>query len=113
MRTSAEVLEFESLREVVGRFVSSPLGRRELDKVQPHADREKLEADLAEAEEAIEYLRAASRPQPAARGAAIRIDFGGMPDVEAAVHKLRIEGASLEPKEIFDVFNLLDRAADA
>ena len=52
-------------------------------------------------------------PQPAARGAAIRIDFGGLPDVEAAVHKLRIEGASLEPKEIFDLFALLDRAADA
>ena len=30
-----------------------------------------------------------------------------------AVHKLRIEGASLEPKEIFDLFALLDRAADA
>ena len=29
------------------------------------------------------------------------------------MHKLRIEGASLEPKEIFDLFSLLDRAADA
>jgi DNA mismatch repair protein MutS2 len=113
MKTSAEVLEFEPLRQVVGRFIASPLGRRELEKVQPHADKERLVEDLAEAGEAIQYLRAASRPQPAARGAAIRIDFGGLPDVEAAVHKLRIEGASLEPKEIFDVFNLLDRAADA
>ena len=89
------------------------MGRRELDKVQPHHDRDRLVADLAEAGEAIEYLRLAARPQPAARGAAIRIDFGGLPDTQPAVHKLHIEGASLEPKEIFDLFALLDRAADA
>ena len=69
--------------------------------------------DLEEAGEAVEYLRLATRPQPATRGAAIRVDFGGLPDLEAAVNKLHIEGASLEPKEIFDLFLLLDRAADA
>src|SRR4051812_36209032 len=89
------------------------MGRRELAKVQPHSDRERLTADLAETGEAIEYLRIAMRPQPATRGAAIRVDFGGLPDTEAAVHKLHIEGASLDPKEIFDLFALLDRAADA
>ena len=113
MKTSSEVLEFESLRELLGRFVSSPLGRRELEMVKPHGDRARLTEDLAEAGEAIEYLRLAARPQPAARGAAIRIDFSGLPDVEPAVHKMRIEGASLDPKEIFDIFALLDRAADA
>ena len=113
MRASVEVLEYESLRQLMGRFVASPLGRRELDKVQPHADHGRLAEDLAEAGEAIEYLRAAGRPQPAARGAAIRIDFSGLPDPGAVVDKLHIEGASLEPKEIFDVVLLLDRAADA
>src|SRR5579871_800877 len=111
--TSAGVLEFEALRELVGRYVFSPLGRRELDKVQPHTDRERLEADLAEAEEATGYLRLAAKPQPAARGAAIRINFSGIPDLTAPVHKLRIEGAALEPKEISDVLSFLDRAADA
>jgi DNA mismatch repair protein MutS2 len=113
LKTSSEVLEFEKLRELLGRYLSSPLGRRELDKVQPHADRECLIADLTEAGEAIEYLRTAARPQPTARGAAIRIDFGGLPELEAAVHKLHIEGASLEPREISDLFLLLDRSADA
>jgi DNA mismatch repair protein MutS2 len=113
VRTSAEVLEFEALRQLLGRYISSPMGRRELAKVAPRTDREALAEDLAEAGEAIEYLRLAGRPQPAARGAAIRVDFGGLPDTEGAVHKLRIEGASLDPKEIFDVFALLDRAADA
>src|SRR5579872_7078780 len=111
--TSAGVLEFESLRELVGGYVSSPLGRRELDKVQPHSDRDRLESDLAEAEEATGYLRAASKPQPAVRGAAIRINFASIPDLTANVHKLRIEGATLEPKEISDVLAFLDRAADA
>jgi DNA mismatch repair protein MutS2 len=89
------------------------MGRRELGKLEPRQEREPLESDLAEAGEAIEYLRTASRPQTAGRGAAIRIDFSGLPDTEPAVHKLRIEGASLEPREIFGVFALLDRAADA
>ena len=113
MKTSSEVLEFEALRALVGRYILSPLGRRELEKVEPHAERERLVEDLAETGEAIGYLRLASRPQPASRGAAIRIDFSGLPDTEAAVHKLRIEGASLDPKEISDLFVFLDRAADA
>jgi DNA mismatch repair protein MutS2 len=113
LKTSAEVLEYEALRQVVGRYLHSPMGRRELEKVAPHCDRERLAEDLAETGEAMEYLRAAARPQAAGRGAAIRIDFSGLPDVEIPVQKLRIEGASLEPKEIFDLFSLLDRAADA
>jgi DNA mismatch repair protein MutS2 len=113
LKTSAGVLEYEALRQVIGRYLHSPMGRRELEKVAPHSDRERLTADLAETGEAVEYLRAAGRPQTAGRGAAIRIDFSGLPDVEIPVHKLRIEGASLDPKEIFDVFALLDRAADA
>jgi DNA mismatch repair protein MutS2 len=113
LRTTAEVLEFEPLRRLLGRYVSSPAGRRELEKLAPHADLARLTEDLEEAGEAVEYLRLATRPQPATRGAAIRVDFGGLPDLEAAVNKLHIEGASLEPKEIFDVFQILDRAADA
>jgi DNA mismatch repair protein MutS2 len=111
VKTSSEVLEFEPLRQLLGRYISSPLGRRELQKVQPHTDRARLTEDLAETGEAIEYLRAAARP--AARGGAIRIDFNGLPDTEISVQKLHIEGASLEPKEIYDLFSLLDRAADA
>src|SRR4051812_41885999 len=77
VKTSAEVLEFETLRQLVGRYISSPLGKRELEKVQPHTDRDRLVADLAETGEGIEYLRLAARPQTAGRGAAIRVDFGG------------------------------------
>lgn len=113
MKTSAGVLEFEGLCELIGRHISTDMARRELAKLKPRDDRESLENDLAEAGEAMQYLRAASRPQAAGRGAAIRLDFSGLPDIEPAVNKLHIEGASLEPREIFGVFALLDRAADA
>ena len=112
MKNSIAVLEFESLRNLIGRYLSSEPGRRELAKLEPHSDAARLASDLAETAETVEYLRLASRPQ-AGRGAAIRVDFGGLPDTQASVYKLRIEGASLDPKEIFEVFALLDRAADA
>ena len=110
--TSADLLEFEALRRLLSRFVSSPLGRAELDRVAPGSDRAAIAATLAEVEEAIQYLRSAAQPKPAQRGAAIRLDFSGISDLRTAVEKLRIEGASLDPKEIFDLIALLDRAAD-
>ncbi len=110
--TSADTLEFESLRELIGRYVSSPLGRRELDAAQPISDRALLEAILAETAEAIEYSRASAQPQAAARGAVIRVRFMSMPDSAEAVGKLRIEGAVLEPRQIYDVSRLLERAGD-
>ena len=93
--------------------MASAPGQAELARIAALTDAERLRADLAEAAEAIDYLRSAGRPQTAGRGAALRIEFGGIPDLEEAVHKLRIEGASLEGKEIFDLFGVLDRAADA
>jgi DNA mismatch repair protein MutS2 len=111
--TSAQTLEFESLRTLLGRYIASPLGRTELEKIQPGTDRARLEEELAEAAEAIQYLRNAAAPKNAVRGSATRLDFGGLPELSDTVHKLRIEGASLEPKELFDVILLLDRAADA
>lgn len=110
---SADVLEYEALRQLLERYVSSPLGHAELEAMAPGARRDALDAELAETREAIEYLRSAARPHTAARGATIRINFSDIPDLTEAVHKLHIEGASLEPREIFDVLGLLDRAADA
>jgi DNA mismatch repair protein MutS2 len=111
--TSAEVLEWEQVRGLLGRFIGSPLGAVELALVEPDDDRTRIEPLLAEAEEAIRYLRAAAAPQATGHGAAIRISFNGLPDVAPAVGKLHIEGAALEPREIFDLIAFLDRAADA
>ena len=58
--TSADVLEFEALREVLSRYVSSPLGREELARIAPSSDRAALERALAHTAEAVDYLRAAA-----------------------------------------------------
>ena len=110
--TSAETLEFEGLLALLGRYVSSPPGRQLLSQIAPSVDRGALEQTLAETAEAVAYLRAASRPQPAGRGAAIRLDFSSIPDLAGAVQKVRIEGASLDGAELFHLLSVLDRAAD-
>ena len=110
--TSSETLEFEALRNLIGRYIASPLGKGELAKMHPGTDRAVLEEILAETAEGIGYLRSASQPQPAGRGAAIRINFSQLPDLTQTIYKLKIEGAALDSRELFDVISLLDRAAD-
>jgi DNA mismatch repair protein MutS2 len=68
---------------------------------------------LAETAEGIEYLRAAGQPQAASRGAVIRISFADIADPAEAVARLRIEGATLEALEIYELTRLLDLAAEA
>jgi DNA mismatch repair protein MutS2 len=111
-QSSSELLEFDALLALLGRFVSSELGRRELALVAPSTNRAALEAIHRETAEAIEYVQAASRPQTTARGAAARIRFESLPDAEQSARKLAIEGVSLEAKEILDLTALLERASE-
>lgn len=112
IHTSAGLLEFEALRALVGRYVGSPMGKGELAKVDPHTNREQLERVHRLNAEAIEYLKTASGPQTAGRGSAVRLRFGDLPDSLEPAAKLRIEGAVLEGKEIFELLSLLDRASE-
>ena len=107
------VLEFEALRALVGRYLRSMLGRSELAQVTPVSNRAAIESALADTAEAIEYLRAACRPQTASRSAAIRVRFDEVADPGPAVARLRIEGATLEATEIFELGRLLDLASEA
>ena len=106
--TGVDLLEFDALKELIGRYLSSPLGRKRLEGIAPCSDRAALEEDLAETGEAIEYLRAASRPHPAVRGAAVRLRFDSLPDPAEALSKLRIEGSCLEAREVRELTELLD-----
>lgn len=110
--TSAELLELSALRELLGRYVVSPLGRAELERFGPGDDRAAIETALGEVAEALAYLETSSKPQPAARGAAVRFRFDGLPDPGEALRRLRIEGAALEARQILALSELLDRAAD-
>jgi DNA mismatch repair protein MutS2 len=111
---SAEsILEFESLRALLGRYLRSMLGRAELTRISPSSDRAAIQAALDDTAEAIEYLRASSQPQPASRGAAIRVRFDDVADPGPAVAHLRIEGVTLEAQEIAELGRLLDLAGEA
>jgi DNA mismatch repair protein MutS2 len=111
-KLAASALEFEELRALLGRYVRSPLGQAELRGVSPVTDRIEIEAALADTAEAIEYWRAASNPQPAGRGAAIRPRFDLGADPAPLCARLRIEGATLEAAEIFELARLLDVASE-
>ena len=99
--TSAGLLEFEELKRLVGRYVSGPFGRLELERLEPITDQAILESALAEVAEAVEFLRLASKPP-----------LTGLVDTTAAIQKLRIEGAGLDGKEIADVSTFLDRTTE-
>jgi DNA mismatch repair protein MutS2 len=97
--TSGELLEFDELKRLVGRYVAGPLGRAELDRLQPVTGREYLEDTLAEVAEAVDFVRTNGR-----------LPLGGLVDSNEPVARLRIEGAALEAKEIADLVRFLDRA---
>ncbi len=109
---SFELLEFDALKALIARYVSSPMGRAAVEALAPGTDRAALTASLAETGEAMEYLRTASKPQTVARGAAIRLHFD-LPDPTIGVRKLQIEGAVLEALEVLHLTEFLDRASDA
>src|SRR5258708_24691053 len=110
--TSSEVLEFEPLRHLLGRYVSSALGRAELDLVEPTSDRDRIESILADAAEALDFVRVAESPQAPQRGVAICARFDSILDPGTAVSLLRIEGAALEARQIYELTHLLDQAGE-
>jgi len=109
---SAELLEFESLRSLVGRYVRSQPGADELEKLEPASDRAALEETLSDVAEGMAYLAATRSPQPAARGAAMRVRFDAIPDTSTSLPLLRIEGASLEARQLLDLTRLLEQVGE-
>lgn len=105
-----ELLEFPALLALVGRYAQTPEGRNRILALRPHGERARLETELRRAEEAAAYLRALALPGKSA--GLLRLDFGGIGDLEPALGKLKVEGAELEPAEISAVLALLDRAGD-
>lgn len=106
-RWSSELLEYEALRALVGRYVYSAAGQRELAAMAPVEDRTWLESKLAEVAEALEYLRAGDGEESLPR-----LRFSGLEDVAQSVEKVRIEGAVLEGLEILAVRAWLERATE-
>jgi DNA mismatch repair protein MutS2 len=109
---SLELLEYERLRALIGRYVASEAGRRLLETMRPETERAWLERGLREAGEAMRYLQEAGKPQTRASEAPARLRFEGLPEVGQAAAKLRMEGAVLEALEISAVAEVLGRATE-
>jgi DNA mismatch repair protein MutS2 len=101
IHSSARVLEFESLRELLRGYASSPLGQRRIAALAPSIDRNWIESQQALASEIREFRRAGGR-----------FDFSALLDIGIMVQKSRITGAVLETTEIRDVILVVDRAAE-
>jgi DNA mismatch repair protein MutS2 len=111
---SLELLEYESLRAVVARYAGSQAGRRLLAAMAPMTERGALAAAHDETREAIAFIDEAAGPRTrgASQAAPVRLRFDNLPDVEASVARLRIEGASLEGTEIAALISFLERATE-
>ena len=108
---SAKTLEWDRVRAIVGRFIATSAGRALLEQMEPTADGPAIESALAETSEAMEYSRSAGSADSSGRGTGLRLNLN-IPDVTQAVQKLRIEGASLDPIEIYQLIAVLEASAD-
>ena len=99
--SSARVLEFESLRELVRGYVSSPLGATALSNLAPSADHEWIANQQQLTSEIREFRRVGGR-----------FDFSGLVEIRPLLEKSQISGAALETLEIRDVVQFVDRAAE-
>ena len=101
LHTSARVLEFDALRELLRGFASSPLGKDRISSLAPSTDRDWIETQQQLATEIREFRRVGGR-----------FDFSTLTDIGSLLAKSRIAGAALETTEIRDVVALVDRAAE-
>src|SRR5580704_2021650 len=99
--TSARVLEFDSLRDLLSGYASSPLGHGLIANLAPSTDREWIENQQQLTTEIREFRRVGGR-----------FDFSGLLEVTKLVNKSRIAGAALETSDIRDVVLVVDRAAE-
>jgi DNA mismatch repair protein MutS2 len=99
--TSAQLLEWQELKVLLARYIAGPLGRTELENLEPRTDPDWLAAALVEVDEAMTFVRTNGR-----------LPIGGLVDSTQAVQKLRIEGAGLDGEEIADLGTFLERAME-
>ena len=99
--SSAHVLEFESLRDLLCGYNSSPLGQQRIAALTPSTDHAWIETQQQLATEIREFRRVGGR-----------FDFSGLIEISPLVEKSQIAGVALETTEIRDVVLVVDRAAE-
>jgi DNA mismatch repair protein MutS2 len=98
-QSSAQVLEFAQVLQMLRGYTSSELGRGRVESLAPTAERAWAEEQQQLTAEVRQFLRAGGR-----------FDFSGLADVHDALRRARIEGAALEMEELRAVLLIADRA---
>ena len=99
--TSARLLEFETLRQLLAGYSSSAPGRRRIAELSPSLDSEWIARQHQLTAEIREFRRVGGR-----------FEFTGLPEVARLLDKSRIVGAAFETTEIRDIVLLVDRASE-
>jgi DNA mismatch repair protein MutS2 len=99
--SSARVLEFDELKDLLRGYTSSPVGQSRVTALTPSADAGWIREQQEFVTEIREFRRVGGR-----------FDFARLMDVGPLVEKSRITGAALETSEIRDVVLVVDRAAE-
>ncbi|HEU5451955.1 MAG TPA: endonuclease MutS2, partial [Terriglobales bacterium] len=97
--SSAAVLEWDSLRQMLRGYATSPLGQARIESLAATADRTWIARQQRLTAEVREFLRAGGR-----------FDFSGLLDPGTLLDKAKIEGVALEAGAIRDILLLVDRA---
>jgi len=99
--TSARVLEFDSLLELLRGYLASPLGQKAIRVLAPSSDREWIQDQQQLTTEVREFRRVGGG-----------FDFFGLVDISRLLEKARISGSALETTEIRDVILVVERASE-
>ncbi len=101
LHSSARVLEFPLLLELLRGYSASPLGQERIDSLAPSTDRAWIETQQQLTTEIREFRRVGGR-----------FEFFGLADISETVEKSRIGGVALETTEIRDIVHIVDRASE-
>src|SRR3954453_15833908 len=99
--SSARVLEFEPLRDLLRGYATSDLGQARVSALEPSLDVDWIQNQQRLTTEIRDFRRVGGS-----------FEFAGLIDVSQLLDKSRIAGAVLEALEIRDVRTIVDRAAE-
>ncbi len=96
-RPIEELLEFDRLKDIVGRFTTCVSGRRSTEALAPRQEVAWLDAEFVLLREAMAYLRAGSE-----------LGFGSLVDPETWLPRLAVPGSVLGSGDLLDAASLMD-----
>jgi DNA mismatch repair protein MutS2 len=99
--TSARVLEFDPLRELLRGYASSPLGQGRITSLAPTSDHAWIENQHQLTAEIREFRRVHGH-----------FEFSGLLEIKSMLEKSRIAGVALETEDIRNVILVVDRASE-